>query len=185
MMRSAVATVAAVVLPFVAALAWWMWAVPRMELVSTGDGRGIVIPGSGAAGASQLLMAVVLLSAATVASTVALWIRNRRTGARAVLGCALPPTLGCALAATAATPLAGMVLAPESGAAEGQLVRRPPDLGPLFHGPLIPFTNTPPWSVLPDVAGWVVLGLLAATATIAACEYYRIWPRPLTTERSG
>ena len=178
MSRSGIAAVAGVIGPFAAALTWWLFAVPRIELVSTGDGHGVPLPGSGAAGASQLLMAVVLLSAATIASTVALWSRNSRTGVRAVVASALPPTLGCALAAAAAGPVARAVMAPDAGTAAGQLILMPPGLGPLFRGPLIPLTGAPNWSVLPDVAGWVLLGASVATATIVVCEYVGFWTRP-------
>lgn len=173
----AIGTVAGVLGPAVVALAVWLLGAPREELVSVGDGRGVLFPGSGAAGGAQLLVLIVLLGAATVCAALVLWHRHpglRRP--RGVVVLAGLPALTCAVAAAAATPLAGFLLAPDDSTPAGTLVALPPEAGPLFVGPMIYGETGPSWGAFPPGAGWLVFGAVVAALTVAFLSHFAASP---------
>lgn len=173
-MRSrAVGTLAGVVGPAVVALALWLVGAPRAELLSVGDGRGAMFPGSGAAGGSQLLVLLVVLGAAAVCAALVLWWRHpglrRPRGVAALTGI---PALTCAVAAAAATPLADLLLSPPEDAPAGVVLALPPEVGPLFWGPMVYGEYGPSWGALPGGLGWFVFGATLAAFTVAVLAHF-------------
>lgn len=168
----AVGIVAAVAVPFVVALLLWVVAAPRSELISTGDGRGVRLPDSGAAGGTQLVMLILLLGFAVVCVAVALWHRHpdlRRPGG--VLPLALIPGLACAVSAAAATPVGTLLAAPSREVPYGEVVLQAPSVGELFTGRMIYGSSGPSWDWLPPGAGWLLFGTMIAAFTVAALAH--------------
>ena len=166
-------TLLGVVAPFVVAMLMWILAAPRSELLSVGDGRGLRLPDSGADGGTQLVMMVLLMTAAVVCAVLVLWRRHphlRRPGGVPAL--MLVPGLTCAVAAAAATPLAGVLAAPPRDAPYGAIVHQAPEVGELFFGRMIYGTSGPSWEWLPPGAGWVVCGAMVAAFTVAVLVHF-------------
>lgn len=169
----AVGTLSGVLAASVVALLVWVVAAPRSELLSVGGGRGLRLPDSGTDGGSQLLMLIVLLSAAVVCSVLVLWHRHpglRRP--RGVPALVLLPGLACAVAAAAATPLAGVLASPPSDAPYGVVVAQAPAAGALFFDRMIYGTAGPSWDWFPPGAGWVMWGAMVAAFTVAGLAHF-------------
>lgn len=168
-----VGTAVGVLAPAVAALALWLVGAPRTELVSVGEGRGVLFPESGSAGGAQLLLLLVLLGAAVVCAVLVLWRRHpdlRRPRGLVVL--AGVPALTCVAAAAAATPVSDLLLAPDEDTPSGVVLGLPPEVGPLFFGPMVYGESGPSWGALPAGAGWFVAAATVALLTAAALAHF-------------
>lgn len=159
--------------PFVIAVLVWMVAAPRSEFVAVGDGRGIRLADSGAAGTGQMLMFVILSGFAAVCCVLVLWARLpglRRPRGVAVL--ALVPAVWCAVSAAVATGVADLLVAPASDAPYGSVVAQSPAVGALFFDRAFFGTSGPSWDLLPASAGWLVWGAMVALFTVAALAHF-------------
>lgn len=166
-------TVLGVLAPAVVALVLWVVAAPRSELLSVGGGRGVRLSDSGADGASQLLLLVILSGAAAVCSALVLWHRHPRlrtpVGVPALV---LLPGLTCAVSAAVASPLAAVLVSPPDEVPAGEVVAQSPAAGALFFGRMIYGTAGPRWETFPPGAGWLVWGTMVAAFTVAALAHF-------------
>lgn len=159
--------------PFVIAVLVWALAAPRSEFVAVGDGRGIRLADSGAAGTGQLLTFVVLSGFAALCCVLVLWSRLpglRRP--RGVVVLALVPGVVCALSAAVATSVADLLVSPSSDAPYGSVVAQSPAVGALFFDRAFFGTSGPSWDLLPASAGWLVWGAMVALFTVAALAHF-------------